>query len=122
MVQANATLEQRVVVLEQEVQALAKALRMFTDPGKQAQPQPTTAHHLPVDLSAELTKRGIAHTHADVLHITKIMDQYTLSTKDIVQTLDKIATANNRNPIRNLPAYCNNTFRYEHADKARSTP
>ena len=56
------------------------------------------------------------------MHITNIMGQYELSTKEILETLDKIATANRRTPIRNLPAYCNSTFRFEHADRARGTP
>lgn len=119
------TLEQRVESLEQEVQTLAKALRLFTqDPSRKAHDITPAAHthSVPVDLSAELTKRHIEHTQADVQHITKIMGQYELSAKEILETLDKIATANRRTPIRNLPAYCNNTFRYEHADRARGTP
>lgn len=119
------TLEQRVASLEQEVQTLAKALRMAAqDPSRKAQDITPTAgtHSVPVDLSAELTKRHIEHTQADVLHITKIMGQYELSAKEILDTLNKIAIANQRTPIRNLPAYCNNTFRYEHADRARGTP
>ena len=123
MDQAYTALEQRVATLEQVVETLTKAMRMRTDPVKQDQPKAQTpAHNMPVDLSVELTKRGIEHTDQDVQHIAKILSHYKLSTADIVRTLDKIATANNRNPIRNLPAYCNNTFRYEHADKAVSTP
>lgn len=120
--------DQRITQLEADVQQLKRAMRTLID--QVYTPADTTAaapkeapaehHSMPVDLAAELTKRSLIYTEAELQHITKIIGQYRLSAKEILDTLNKIATANQHATIRNLPAYCNNTFKYEHADKQRT--
>lgn len=123
----NATKQdQRITQLETDVQQLKRAMRtlldqVYTQPApKEAQADHTDRINLPVDLGAELTKRSLVYTDSELQHINKIIGQYRLSAKEILETLNKIATANQHATIRNLPAYCNNTFKYEHADKQKA--
>jgi hypothetical protein len=117
----NKALEAHIISLEQSIKALERSVKALEQGDKEKTAiinglikrlTKAPPEALQFNLEKELKARGLTTDPAEIKRIEDIVKQYPkLKPEQICGLLDKTATMNQKETIRNLPGYLNNAFR-----------